>query len=95
MPAMLVDQPDLPRTVRMTLLVDNFNADGRSGRMCKAGTVLMVDKATAERWRDLEIAVDSAETDKTIREQKAAQVAALQAELAAMEAELAPKSRQV
>lgn len=84
MPAVLIQQPDLPKTVRMTLTQDNFGADGLAHRI-RAGTVVLTDEVTAERWRQLGIAVDAAETDKTLMEQKRAELERLSAELAALE----------
>lgn len=75
----------LPQDTRMTLVQDGYLSE-HGGRL-KAGTVVMVDEPTAERWRRKHIAVDSAETDKTLREQKAAQLAALQAEIDQLERE--------
>jgi len=70
-------------TVRMTLLNDEYLAE-HGGRL-KAGTVVLVDQRTARRWHDKSIAVPSAETDKTVREQKLAELARIKAEIEALE----------
>lgn len=84
---MMQTTEDLPKTVRMTLTSDNFigeyEGDNGTGRH-PAGRVLLVDVKTADRWRNKGIAVDSAETDKTLREAKLAELARLQAEIDAI-----------
>ena len=73
--------------VRMTLVSDNFiseyEGDDGTGRH-PAGRVLVVDEKTAQRWRNKGIAIDSAETDKTLLEEKKARLLALQAEIDAI-----------
>jgi hypothetical protein len=54
------------------------------GGKLKAGTCVVVPAQTARRWREKGIAVDSAETDKTLREQKIAEMQRLQAEIDAI-----------
>lgn len=81
-------EAEAPQDVRMTLLQTEFLAE-HGGRL-PAGTVVLVDAKTARRWRDKGIAVDSAETDKTLREAKLAQLAALQAEIERLETEGTP-----
>lgn len=71
------------KNIRMTLTATEFLRE-YGGRL-PAGTVVLVDEETAERWREFGIATDSAETDLTLKEQKAAQIKALQAELEAIE----------
>lgn len=82
----LTQTDELPRDTRMTLVHDEYLSEWEQAGLMRfrAGTVLMVDAQTATRWRRKGIAVDSAETDKTIREQKAAELARLQAEIAAL-----------
>lgn len=83
----LTDRSDVKRGggedgVRMTLLGDEFMSE--YGGALKAGTVVVVDPATANRWRQKRVAVDSAETDKTLREQKLAEIERLRAEVEAI-----------
>lgn len=77
-------EPSLPRTERMTLLGDEFISEFKPYRF-KAGTVILVDVETAQRWRDNGVAVDSAETDKTAAEMKKAQLLALQKQIEDLE----------
>ena len=82
---------DLPRDVRVTLTNDQYLSEydeGNSGRF-KAGTVMLVDERTARRWLQKGIARPAAETDQTQREQKAAEIARLQADLAQLEEDAA------
>ena len=81
MPA--ISQTELPQDIRMTLVEAEYLSE-YGGRL-PPGTVVLVDEPTAERWRRKGIAVDSAETDKTLKEQKRAKLAALQAEIEALE----------
>lgn len=69
-------------TIRMTLTRTEFCRE-LGGRLM-AGTVVLVNEETADRWRLDGIAVDSAETDKTLKEQKLAELARLQAEIEAI-----------
>lgn len=78
----VVPEEAMDRDTRMTLLQDNVLPT--YGGKLKAGTCVVVPAQTAKRWREKGIAVDSAETDKTLREQKLAQLAALQAEIDAI-----------
>jgi len=75
---------DLHGDIRMTLVRDEFIND-LPPRRFKAGTVVMVNQTTADRWERFNIAVPSAETDQTAADQKRAQLAALQAEIEALE----------
>ena len=78
----------LPRDIRMALLNDNYISefdDGGDGHF-KAGDVLVVDEKTARRWQDKGIARPAGESDRTRREQKAAELARLKAEIEALEA---------
>lgn len=75
----------LPQNVRMTLNRDEYLSE-YGGRLL-AGTVVVVDEKTARRWLDKDIARPSEETDKTLAEQKRAELARLKAELEALEAE--------
>jgi hypothetical protein len=77
-------EPSLPRDTRMTLLGDEVISEYKPYRF-KAGTVILVDAETAQRWRENNVAVDSAETDKTAAEQKRARIADLQREIEALE----------
>lgn len=86
------DIVDLPRTNRLTLVHNEYLSE-YDGRL-SAGTVVLVDDRTARRWLDKGIAVPSAETDKTLREQKLAELARLQAEIDAIGSEdMAPVTR--
>lgn len=75
---------ELPQDVRMTLNRDEFLSE--YGGSLRAGTVVVVDEKTARRWLDKGIARPSEETDKTLAEQKRAELARLQAEIADIEA---------
>ena len=78
----VIPEEMMERDTRMTLLRDNVLP--QYGGKLKAGTAVLVPAQTANRWRQKGIAVDSAETDKTVREQKLAAIAQLQAEVAAI-----------
>lgn len=78
----VVPEEMMDRDTRMTLISDSVLP--QYGGKLKAGTCVIVPAQTAKRWRERGIAVDSAETDKTVREQKIAQMAALQAEIDAI-----------
>jgi hypothetical protein len=75
----MADQGTPPEKVRMTLLRDNFISE-YGGRL-PAGTAIPVDTATADRWREHGIATDSKKTDKTLYEQKQAELSRLSAEM--------------
>lgn len=78
----VVPEETMDRDTRMTLLRDEILPT--YGGKLKAGTCVVVPAQTAKRWRERGIAVDSAETDRTLREQKLAALAALQAEIDAI-----------
>jgi hypothetical protein len=84
MPARVAKEPELPRNVRMTLRRDEYISEYKPYRF-RAGTVILVDEETAQRWRQNDVAVDSAETDKTAAELKKAQIAALQQQIVDLE----------
>lgn len=88
MPNAVMPDQDLELDTRMTLLKTEFSQEW-GGRL-EAGTVVLVDKKTADRWRRKHIAVDSAETDKTLLEQKQARLLALQAEVESLRTEGTP-----
>lgn len=73
---------EAPKNVRMTLINAEFLSE--YGGHCPAGTVVPVDEDTASRWLAKGIARPSAETDKTLREQKLDELARLQAEIEAI-----------
>ena len=73
-----------PQDVRMTLNRDEYLSE--YGGSLLAGTVVVVDEKTARRWLDKGIARPSEETDKTLAEQKRAELERIQAELAELEA---------
>lgn len=75
----VVPEEFMERDTRMTLLQDNCIA--QYGGKLKAGTCVVVPEQVARRWRQKGIAVDSAESDKTLIEQKQARIAAMQAEV--------------
>lgn len=77
--------------IRMTLLDDNYIADLRPHRF-KAGTVVLVNEETAERWEHLGIARPSEETDKTAAEQLRARKEALEKQIAELESHTAKTS---
>lgn len=79
MPMQLMQVEEAPRDTRMTLVRDEF-LNEYGGRL-RAGTVVLVSEATARKWRGLGIAIDSAITDKTLKEQKLAALQALQDEI--------------
>ena len=79
---------EAPASHRLTLVNDQYLSE-HGGRL-KAGTVVLVDDLTARRWLEKGIAVPSSETDKTMREQKLAEMERLKAEIAALE-EAEPK----
>lgn len=64
--------------VRLRILNDEFLPD-HGGRL-RAGTAVEVDQKTANRWLQKRIALPAEIGDLTLREQKLAQIAALQAE---------------
>lgn len=76
---MATDVAELPRDTRMTLVRDEYLSE-YDGRLA-AGTVVLVDERTARRWLEKGIARPSEETDKTLREQKLAQLERLKAEI--------------
>lgn len=80
----MVRSEELPRDTRMTLLKDEYISEYPPYRY-RAGTVILVDRITANRWRERNIAVDSAETDKTVAELKRLELERLQNEIAALE----------
>jgi len=84
---MATDTAEQIQNTRMTLVSDNYiseyEGDDGTGRH-PAGRVLIVDEKTAQRWRNKGIAIDAAETDKTLLEEKKARMAALQAEIDAI-----------
>lgn len=75
-------QTELPADVRVTLVAAQYLSE-HGGRL-PAGTVVLVDEQTAKRWLDKGIARPSAETDRTIREQKLAEIERLKLELEAI-----------
>lgn len=79
---------DIPELHRVTLVNDEYLSE-HGGRL-KAGTVVLVDDKTARRWLDRGIAVPASETDKTLREQKLAEMERLKAELEALSADESP-----
>lgn len=64
--------------VRVRLVNDEFI--GEHGGRLRAGTAVEVDQKTAQRWINKGIALPAEIGDMTLREQKLAQIAALQAE---------------
>lgn len=64
--------------IRLRILNDEFLPD-YGGRL-RAGTAVEVDQKTANRWLQKHIALPAEIGDMTLREQKLAQIAALQAE---------------
>ena len=78
---------DIPELHRVTLVNDEYLSE-HGGRL-KAGTVVLVDDKTARRWLDRGIAVPASETDKTLREQKLAELERIKAELEALNFKLA------
>lgn len=84
MPATMIQTEELPRDTRMTLLQDEYLSEYPPFRY-KAGTVILVDRVTAIRWRLRGVAVDSAQTDKTAAELKRAELKRLQEQIAALE----------
>lgn len=79
-----VQTEELPRDTRMTLVKDEYLSEYPPYRF-RAGTVILVDRVTAERWRRRNIGVDSAETDKTAAELKRAELERLRSEIEALE----------
>lgn len=70
---------DAPADVRVTLTSTQYI--GEHGGRIQAGTAVLVDAGTAKRWIDKGIARPAEETDKTIREQKLAEIERLRAEV--------------
>lgn len=83
MPLVMTQIEEAPRDTRMTLVHDEF-LNEYGGRL-KAGTVVLVDAATARKWETKQIAVPSAITDKTLREQKEAALQRIREEIEALE----------
>ncbi len=75
-------QTELPADVRVTLVSTQYLSE-HGGRL-PAGTVVLVDEPTAKRWLSKGIARPAEETDKTIREQKLAEIERLRAEVEAI-----------
>ncbi len=71
-------------SIRMTLTTDQFLSELKPPRL-RAGTVVLVNEETAERWERIGVAVPAAETDKTAAEQKRLQLEALRKEIEELE----------